>query len=411
MKRLALLFGMTCCLMASSGAAEAASGRIRGYFKFRQHSGGYCDSATHNCSGAKYLASELGTAQPIEHAKIYIKDQDNKQIGTCSTSSSGYYSCYWYRSQIPSFVRAYFHFEEKDLRFKVVQSNGNRYYWRSNKQYVSQGENRYIGTITIPKHALAVLYDSARTMYYESMERSGLMRNEFDDIVIKYPDTSCSSSSNNVACANKRTVKIPNSTKAYQTFVMAHELGHVADWISNPRKLGSGTYCYPSTSGSGCGHDLDSAEWRGHALVEGMATFLGASAWYDHNAPEPMSCFFTTGACLDETVQEVETARSCAALLGRREYMSTRYIWDIYDPTKSNEPGDTIDANFHDIVDGIAAIPAGYDWGEAESMYNAAGTQITEWDSLHQWEWNQNFESSQGFNSSTVYYHNCMGYF
>ena len=401
-----LIAAITLMMVVGFGStAHAAYGYIRGYYKFQQHSGGYCDTDTHDCTGARYPESQFGTAQPVENGKVYIRDQDDDVIGTCTTSTMGYYSCYWYRSTMPTFVRAYFHFEDEDLRYKVVQPNSARYYWRSSAQYVSNGENRYIGTITMPKMGLASIYDGARRTYWDALHNSGLMRSVFDGITIRAYDTSCSGSSDNVACASGKLVRIPNTGKAYQTFVVAHELGHVADYVANPYSHAPGSYCYPNT-GSGCSHNIDSTEWRGHALVEGMATYFASAAWYQSSADQPMSCFFTSGACLDEVRQEVETKETCSGEVGRQENNSTRYLWDIFDP------GDDLDANLHDIVDGHHAIPHGYNWGEIQSYRGSDGTGVDNWDSFHQWEWNSNFESSQGFSeASELYFWNCLNYF
>jgi hypothetical protein len=140
-------------LMAGEGVAFAASGTVRGYWKFQQYAGGYCTEGSFPgaCDGARYLEAQHATAQPMRWARLYVQDQNGADIGQCSTSNTGYYSCAWSRSTVPTQLKVTFRFEEKNQRFRITYPDGvGGYYWTTAWQtgWVD-GENRYIGTLTI----------------------------------------------------------------------------------------------------------------------------------------------------------------------------------------------------------------------------------------------------------------------
>lgn len=396
--------------------ASAASGRLRGYWKFEQYGGGYCvdDFIPGFCEGARYLEEQYETAQPIRYGKMYVRDQNGTDIGTCSTNGVGYYDCAWTRSTMPSQIRATFRFEDDGLRFSLVGAGGSGgVLWNSGWHVVTDGENKYIGTLTMPKMGISQLFDAASRAWNDSFDSSFGLQAEFTGVELwAYEPSPCGGSSN--ICTEYETIQVKSAAKAYETYSVLHELGHVADYLLDPRDLiafNGSIYCYPNSTGAPCTHSIDSEEWRGVARTEGFATFLALTAMYENDSPIVRSCFQDGDGqpCSASGIEFAEEDTDCGGDVGRIQYTSTRYFWDLYDST--NESGDAVTASLTTITSAVMETPVGYDFGENESFYAANGSTVDAWDSFHQWEWNENFEASSGINSSPVYYHNCLGYF
>jgi hypothetical protein len=397
------------------GTAEAASGRLRGYWKFQQYGGGYCgESADPDwCAGARYVEADYATAQPIRNGRIYVEDHNGADIGSCATAADGYFDCNWSRATMPTQIRAAFRFGDAGNRFVVLGSGGSGGYQVHTGWYVvSNGENKYIGTVTTSKMGIAHLFAAGARAWNDSFDTSFWLAAEFNGIEFwAYDANGCGGAS---LCANGTNVVVGNSAKAYETFNVMHELGHVADYVLDPRDLimdHASNYCYPNTNGSGCSHDISSSEWRGVARAEGLASFFALTALWENDAPMVRSCIGDGDgmACSAQSYEMAEEETTCTGVVGRKEYTSVRYFWDLFDST--NESGEAVTATLGDITESILTTPVGHNFGENESFYAANGSTVDAWDSFHQWEWNEQFEASSSINSSPVYYHNCLGYF
>src|SRR5690606_11564820 len=98
------------------------------------------------------------------------------------------------------------------------------------------------------------------------------------------------------ACAfgSLNRIHMPTGSDFAPQARILHEMGHMASYKSNPRRLTLGSYCYPSTSTAGIclvpgnsGWNFKSSEWRGVAQEEGFATFLGDTALYEMSHEDP----------------------------------------------------------------------------------------------------------------------------
>ena len=394
--------------MAVPQVADAASGYVRGYWKLYQNQGNYCDPATRNCTGSQYLKSEYHTNVPIENTKLYVKDQNGVVIGQGTTSSSGYFIIQWNRVSAPTSVRVYWSLEHKDNRFRVRSSNGGTYsYWTSSITGTTNGSSIYTGTwyvgnSTTPS-GIANIYNGAQRMWYDALNYSARMQNNFTDLQIRAYPTDCPT-----ACAktSSNRIHMPSGSEFRPQARILHEMGHIASYKSRPRQLTPGSYCYPGT-GSGCGWSFTSEEWRGHSLEEGRATFFGDVAIYWHWAVDPRSCN-SSGQCSASTFS-LEPADSCSGKKGRHAINHDRYMWDIYDTVND---GETVSTPYYSFFDTLGAIPSGTSWGQTESFLNGSGS-VDSWDSFHPWEWRNAMLNhySGALETSSVYFLNCMNYF
>ena len=402
------LSAFTASLFGVESVALANTHTIRGYFKFVDDSGGYCDSSQgDNCNGARMLASTNGTAQPIRNGRIEVRKESGVLLADCATNDSGYYHCAWSGTAEEYSVRVQFRFEDKERRFKVIPAEGSQYYyWQSSLKTVSRDEDKFIGTITMPRMGIAQIYNMAERMYYDLLVYSARMRADYSGVTLAAYDTACGEDN---ACANgpARRVRLGNVDHAYASFTVLHELGHLVDYIANPRRRG-GTYCYPSTQVPCDGpHSTTSEEWRSKALIEGIATFFAVATTYSQSASEPRQCFHNYGKCGSGPGNFIETTPSCSGKIGRNESQHTRYFWDLHD---SN---DSVNANFYNIVDSIYDTPDGYNVYQKESGFaSSASGDLDNLDSFSSWEWNQRFETSENYsNADAPYFWNCLGYF
>lgn len=375
-----------------SADALAASGNIRGYWTFSQQTAGYCDTGTMNCSGSKYTDADFGVSKPLQHARIEIRDQNFAYLGACSTDASGYYDCPWYASTMPTSLRIYFRFEDKQQRFIIYDDDGTgRWFYYATAPTVNG--DQYIGTRNVPAYGFTSLYDVVQRSYYGFLQTSGLIQSRFTDIKVLYdhPDSG--------GWANGKTIQMGfNRTN---TINAAHEAGHVADWLAKSRSANNGW----SYNGSN-GHTPTSQEYRGFALSEAYADLVAVGAYWTLSAPEPRLCMYnTTGPCSTNVDQNIEVANGSCGIMtpnnSRTRVATTRYLWDVID---SYDDGETVDANLYDIYEMLDDLPAGTGWGQADS---AQGNL----ESFHQYEFEWQLDSLRGIDSLAVYYKNCMGYF
>jgi hypothetical protein len=405
--------------LAAPGLAEAASGTVRGTWKNYQNQGNYCDPDGRDCTSARYLVSEYNIKHPISDTKIYIKDPDGDVIGTGVTNASGYFSIVWNRASTPAHVRAYWHFEHKDDRFKIRSETGAGIYAKwSVPISVTNGGTVDAGTIDAGTASaisgLANIYDGADRMWNDSLKYSTRMQNIFTGLTIRaYPEecpTACASSGSN-------WVKIPAGAEFRPQGRILHEMGHIAAGKAAGAQMDSSSYCYPlqedppsgqdCSDGSSNGWGMTSDEWRGVALKEAMATVLGDIALYWSGAVDPRSCL-SPDECPAST--SIETSSACSGTMGRRAMQIDRYLWDIYDAQADGN--DNVDEEYYVFVDTLAAIPSGYDWGELSS-YRTAGGSIDCWDCFHPWEWRNAMLNhwAGAAESDDIYFQNCMSYF
>lgn len=401
---------MLAAVFAVPASADAASGTLRGYWEFYQNQGNYCDdSGGQTCgSHARYTEAEYNTYQRISNTKVYIKDQNGVVIGSGVTSSNGYFNFNWNRASTPSSVRVYWQLENKDNRFRVRGSTGGTYAYWSSAISVSNGQSKYIGVLKAGSSGspsgIANIYDGADRMWYDALNYSGRMRNVFTGLQIRAYPTDCPT-----ACAKgpQNRIHIPSGSQFKPQARILHEMGHIASYKSNPRRMSTG-YNYPTQSlaSGGSWSFTGSDEWRSAALEEGRATFFGDVAFYWSGAQDPRSCN-STGTCSTS----IETAGTCSGVAGRRAVNMDRYMWDIYD---TRQDGETVSAPYYAFFDTIAAIPNGFSWGQDESGYVSSGSsQVDAWDSFHSYEWRNAMLNhySGGIETITPYFSNCMGYF
>lgn len=395
-------------LLALPSTADAASGTLRGYWQFYQNQGNYCDaSGGQTCNSAsRYTEDEFNTYQRIKNSKVYIKDQNDVVIGSGVTSSDGYFNVNWFRVSTPTFVRVFWQLEHKDDRFRVRDSTGGTYaYWTPNIT-VTNGANQYTGTWNVGSSGspsgIANIYDGADRMWYDALNYSGKMQAVFTNLEIRAYPTDCPT-----ACAKgpENRIHMPSGAEFRPQARILHEMGHIASYKSNPRRMSTG-YNYPTESLGGGSWSFTTNEWRSAALEEGRATFFGDVAFYWSWATDPRTCN-STGPC----TTSIEAGISCSGTVGRRALQMDRYMWDIYDTVND---GETVSANYYAFFDTLGSIPNGFDWGEDESGYVNAGTNsIDAWDSFHSWEWRYAMlvHYSGAIDTQTPYFNNCMGWF
>lgn len=417
MKNLILMAACAAALFVAPQLAEAQiyTGQVTGTLRFYQNQGNYCPS-TRDCSGAQYLESQYHTYQPVQDVKVYVETNSGQLIGSGSTDASGDFTITWvqlwsYNSQ----ARVYFTGAHKDNRFRFVLPSGANHKYTTSYFTLTSGGLRDIGTrnwgsSSSPKEMVNA-YDGAISMWNNSLSKSNRMLNDFTDVVIyAFSDDTPYSCGTSCASGTRNDIQLDDSAAYKPQARVMHEMGHIASYDASPRSRPGNNYCWPNATGSGCGWSFTSAEWKAASFEEGLATFLGDSAFYYWWANDPRSCN-STGACSGSN-SEIETSRgpssNCSTDEGRWALTTVRYLWDIYDGEDDSNFSDTVRRERYEVIDTLASFPSGFDNHEKNEPFNFLWVvDNRDGHNAYDFYYNQRYSHSAGINSSTLRANNC----
>ena len=405
------------CVAAPVAEAQAQiyTGFVTGKLQFYQNQGNYCPSSR-DCSGAQYLESEYHTYQPVQDVKVYVETSGGALIGSGATDENGDFTIAWIQLfSYTSAARVYFTGAHKDNRFRFLTSSGGNHKYQTSNFTLSIGGTTAIGTrswgsASDPKEMVNA-YDGAVSMWKNSLDKSNRMKNNFNDVVIyAFSDTAPYSCGTSCASGSRNDIQLDDSAAFKPQARVMHEMGHIASYVASPRSRPSNNYCYPNATGSGCTWSFTTAEWRAASFEEGLATYLGDSAFYYWWANDPRTCN-STGAC-SGTNSETETSKgassNCATDEGRWGLTTVRYLWDIYDGVNDSNFTDTVRRERYEIIDTLASFPSGFDDHDKNEPFDSS------WDvdnrdghGGYDFYYNQRYSHSEGIDSYALRQNNC----
>jgi len=432
------------CWMLSAGVAQAASGYVYGYLKHYQNQGNFCDDDDgRSCDGAQYLETEFNTVVPVRNAEVYVRDQNDVVIGTGTTSSTGYFNIYWYRSTMPTSASLYWTLKHAAGRFQIFSPSGATWILWTGPFTLINGGYTYIGTPTWggpgAPHALTNVYDGAEKMWRSSLAYAGAALNGFANLDIRALSNtvpySCSSS---CALADYNIVQLDaNAAYAPQARVM-HEMGHIAIYQARTHRIRAtadpnmlfADYCYPGTyvanltlcnctcgclaSGGCSGWSLTppmaTAEYRAASFEEGLATFFGDTAIYWSWSPEPYSCRASSASCTRTAANNIETSTgtTCASGETRWAISVDRYLRDMYDSVNDPGFGEAMARPYYEFFNVLAQFPDGTGNHQKDETWNASFTALDARDGRSASDdFGYNFTSLTGLTSINQYTYNC----
>jgi hypothetical protein len=436
-----LALAVVAALLGFGGRAEAAafSGVVKGKLELFEKNGGFCPTSR-NCSGSNFPASQSGTFQPLANGvvKIYMEAGIGARvlIGTGTTSSSGAFTISWSintTSLRPANV--VFNGEHKQGVFSTRTSGGGLYRWDSAAFTLVNGTttaspqtlaNTRFGTAAAPDPALN-FWAAAETTWWYGMMGSNKLFNDFTGVQLRGVfDGDCGTCGSGPG----KYVRL-NAGFDFNIPTVAHEMGHVASYLLNPRHsvgdycYGSGQSCTPSNpfccNGSGGigSHDLDSAEWQHVGFEEGFASAIATVTLNQQFAPEPYFCTNIDGvACSTAFKYQMEPSKqfdssSCTVAEQRQENYVTRYLWDVYDSVDDPEYVDNVSVLYWNLYEVITRFPAGYGLRQNNDALDAGShTTFDNRDGFNGQAFQQRSVGAVGFPAATidvmnVYSHNC----
>jgi hypothetical protein len=361
---------MLAALAVSAQARADFAGVVKGRLTHYLHNGAYCPT-DRNCSGANYPASQFNTWGPISNGKVrlYMRNSSGvyQVIGSGTTDYNGNYTISWVT--ITSFVgNAYVAFEgeQKDGRFSLRNPSGGLYRWptpsftptagTTTAAPQNLGETKF-GSAALPDPELNFYAAEHLAWWFGMMGSNGLyakytgvqLRGVFEPSETSDPTHDCGT----CGSGGSKFVRL-HSQYQFDAATVAHESGHVASYVLNPRKS-TGDYCYDGSSSGFCPgtesfccngntgigtHDYNTPEWQHVQFEEGFADVVSAIALYQQFAPQPYICAaFVAAACPTGNIKyQVEPSKgapypgTCTDFYERRwEMTAARFLWDAYD--------------------------------------------------------------------------------
>jgi len=358
LKTSAALFAASVVTLSLSVTVEAATGCVSGKIQFLQRQGQFCpNSATRNCTGAKYLQGEFNTLQGVKNIRIEVRTTAGATIGVGETNVSGNFFVNWSTSSGVPQARIRVVTQRgtsTNPRFRIQNSVGSTIVFDTFAQQLKSDCNAgsvAYGTFNwsnSPGYSQDIFnaYDGAWKMWNFSLSQAPLMQTDFNNVGIRVYQsgqtvpclTSCADG------PNKRIDLDLAAPMSPQPRVM-HEMGHIAEFIAaqhKPPGNQDGNYSYPNTTPANSCWTLGGeatcglGEWRSAAWAEGVATFFGDLALYDFTATQPHTCGpLDSSPCADgDNAQQDSWNTENVSNSGDVDHLVinvVRYLWDIYD--------------------------------------------------------------------------------
>jgi len=261
--------------------------------------------------------------------------------------------------------------KHRDDRFRVTTEGDSLYYmWWNAGTEARHGVVTYLGQATWGSsaswHGVSQVYDAASRMWTYSLSQSNRMQAYFGAgfkpngsgatsyVRVHYPASSCPSGA---AWGWLNKICIPSDGALMPQMRTLHELGHVAEYVSNRNQSRCATGYNYNMNGDDA-WDFDEPEYHSTQFVEAVATHLGTVSLYYPNANAPRSCLSwgecTNGGDLENIVDRWGNSVACSDDLSHWPRTAERYFWDTYD---SN------DGHVHhvwELIDTIHAFDNGF---------------------------------------------------
>jgi len=413
---LARIIGALLALFILSGVSDAfaGSGVVRGRFRTWNKNGNYCPTGR-DCTGSVYTQSQYDNNQPIRNVKVWVyNDTVGAPLGEGVTDDNGYYTIAWsYPGSIPNASQTYVYWaaDHKENRFFIHYSNGT-YPWWATATFTPQngttaGSPQQLGTTNHGSSAapdlFANAYFGAEMEWREALNYVGVLQANFYWLEIRgFEDTiddflgECSTS---CASGSANRVQLDDSAALKPEARVMHEMGHIAVYKAKAYTGGwPAIYCYPNTSGDGCGWSSTTAEWSAASFNEALATFTAFTALNYPDAPVPTYCN-STGACNDTSHNlETSSGSSCATDDNRRPMTVMKYLWDVYDTIDDGEVNAEGPAAYWQMMAVLASYGSGTSSNKVDEPWNSSYSALDARDgravSSYGWNYNNAFGTS-----------------
>jgi hypothetical protein len=273
-------------------------------------------------------------------------------------------------------------------RFRVTDVNGVLFYFWVPTQTAVNGANTAVGTWSWGANPLANVYDGAVMMWKNSLSGSTRLVSNFGTFT---PDGSGATTYVQIrafqddgncptggAWGNLNRVCLPSSAWDQNHARVMHELGHIAEFVSNrdrkrdPR-VSDGTNNLYSFSDGLFQWNANTPEFYSVSFIEGMATHFASIGLYSRDATSPRSCI-ATSACNTTNGFDLEAATGDCTNRRRWPIVGERYFWDLYD--NRNSTNDTTSRSVGDFADTIGAAANGTSNRQKDEIWNSTFTTL-----------------------------------
>ena len=411
MKSLAVIWTLFLATFVSfEKPAHAVSGSLAGVLEFRNELANYCDSATMDCNGALFPASQSNTTRPIVDALVHLVDQTGIVIGQGVTDSTGYFAVMWTRATAPTSIQIRKYFSNNGTRFWLADSGGAAWYAVATTISNPPASAWWVGTWGWYGYDMLHNVYEAMQMFWYNFKFSADMLTKFTYFRVVVPAT---------VTGHLDGVVFVDEDDAKKNWMVTHEAGHGVDYLQNVRKScgafnwnGTNTCTGPGTPGSCTGdHYFNSSEWYCSSFTEGLADFLGTIPLYGLAATSPLVCN-SVSPCAGGFNLEVSLGSSptvCVDAVRRQEIQVTRYLWDTYDTVADSGWTDNVPSwpggRFAAIVDHLDDFPVGTANGQVNEPWNSTLTQLVTPDGRSALDWKGHNDLIE--NTSNQFTNNC----
>lgn len=408
-----------------------------GYVTGRLHMiygvGGWCRPSHQNCNGALYTDAHFNQSWPLVRMKVYVINTSVSPeyvMGIGETDHTGTYKIAWQGYGGGSFIIRYY-YEHRDNTFTVNTSSGGR--WSS---YCSQSvaiqhgttsskpqriKDCTIGSVASP-HSQSNTYAHAERTWF-AFQHSNNLRTSISNIKIRMDaGNDCSSSG---SCARASESAILLGVDAWRNgHTLSHEFGHIASHrasqgyiIGHLAAIGDDSTGLPSDR-DGAGWHNTSAEYRGTAAHEAIATALGQTGNWLATAADPIHCN-SSSTCTPSSNNRMEHELTACTdyspeAHGRRHRDIVRYFWDLYDSNIDTCGGvsERIGGGVWQLADMLLAFPGGRNGGEKNEHWSCANFIFSicwpdDADQRNTQDFKQNFQRMSGVDTTALLNCNC----
>ena len=386
--------------------ALAVSGVVRGQVTYYNTLSTACvpTAGNSNCLGAYYTTSQQNTTRPLRNGIVYVVDHLNPTTvwGAGTTDSSGNFTVAWTHGT-SSWVQA-------RIVFKAQHSSGS--FWIEDGGAVPLLNSTYFflsptSNAGSPQVLPATNFgSSAVPNEYANFYAGGEMAwaNEFSqvNVLLNYMVTrlrfATPGHGTHMHQGNPGSGDFDNSPSRFDNWVIAHEMGHNADYRATTGHSYSfpGDYNYGSLSNGW--HSFGTAEWAHAQFVEGFADFAAHASIYSVWSPAASAWGLN-----------IESPGCGMPDANRTEGAVAGFLWDLYD--LPNAPGESdMWRNIYYMYDVLGAYGGGENNNDKNEPYREFVITIDDLDGRSGYDYRSVAINNIGWSSTAVnnaYSQNC----
>jgi hypothetical protein len=416
--------------LGGASPAHAQTGTIYGTLQFLLTAGNFCPSSR-DCTDAMYTQNavagvdQINTSAPIRNATVYALGPSGI-LGVAATDDSGNYAVSWGSDtgEVPYGIQV--QPEHAAGRFAIHNSAGSTVGF---VEYVTGQDGALVdaGTVQFGPDPFLNSYWAAELVWRLSLAFSPQMVANFTGLNIRGFANSIPGflGSCGTSCADGELNRIQldqNAAFSPQARIM-HEMGHIVAYKEKTYKIAAKyarwVYCWPNTSGSGCGWTYNAGEWGVTSFEEAFATFVADTTLYFPNAVAPHTCLAAQGTACTTGQFNLETSsasggvNNCGNLAAptgpekRWPLTLNRFLWDVYDAPNDSEAIAEGVSNYGRLLDVLSLYPTGTTYNDNNAPWNTAMTLVTKQDYRGAQSYLDNYVNNFGVSLTVPVQNNC----